>query len=104
MSASTSPRFPRGVLAYDPDDIYVLRIDSVEHQMPVATSAALETNPQFSPDGAWLAYDSDEGGTRQLYVVAFPSLGGKRQISTAGERSRGGRQTDGNFFSGVTPL
>jgi Tol biopolymer transport system component len=43
-----------------------------------------ERNPSFSPDGRWLAYTSDESGTFQIYVRAFPDKGGKWQISNDG--------------------
>jgi serine/threonine-protein kinase len=40
--------------------------------------------PAFSPDGHWLAYASNEGGTYQIFVRAFPDRGGKWQISNEG--------------------
>jgi Tol biopolymer transport system component len=40
--------------------------------------------PSFSPDGRWMAYASDESGTFQVYVRAFPDKGGKWQISNSG--------------------
>jgi hypothetical protein len=40
----------------------------------------------FSPDGRWVAYASDESGRSEVYVTAFPSAEGKRQISTDGGR------------------
>ena len=43
-----------------------------------------ERAPSFSPDGRWLAYVSDESGTFQVYVRAFPDKGGKWQISNSG--------------------
>jgi serine/threonine-protein kinase len=43
-----------------------------------------ERQPAFSPDGRWLAYDSNESGTYEVYVRAFPDKGGKWQISNAG--------------------
>jgi serine/threonine protein kinase/Tol biopolymer transport system component len=43
-----------------------------------------ERNPTFSPDGHWLAYASNESGTYEVYVRAFPDKGGKWQISNAG--------------------
>ena len=43
-----------------------------------------ERNPSFSPDGRWMAYSSDESGTFQVYVRAFPDKGGKWQISNSG--------------------
>jgi len=55
-----------------------------------------EMNPSFSPDGRWLAYDSDESGTLQTYVRAFPDKGGKWQVSSGGgtfpKWSRDGRE------------
>lgn len=36
---------------------------------------------RISPDGRWVAYQSDESGRREIYVQAFPNLGGKVQIS-----------------------
>jgi len=43
-----------------------------------------ERCPSFSPDGKWMAYSSDESGTPDIYVRAFPDLGGKSQISNSG--------------------
>jgi Tol biopolymer transport system component len=40
-----------------------------------------ERYPSFSPDGRWMAHMSDEAGTFQVYVRAFPDKGGKWQIS-----------------------
>jgi Tol biopolymer transport system component len=39
---------------------------------------------QFSPDGKWVAYQSDETGRYEIYATPFPGPGGKRQISTGG--------------------
>jgi Tol biopolymer transport system component len=43
-----------------------------------------ERYPSFSADGRWMAYTSDESGTFQVYVRAFPDKGGKWQISNSG--------------------
>ena len=43
-----------------------------------------ERSPEFSPDGKWLAYDSYESGTPQVYVRAFPDNGSKWQVSSTG--------------------
>ncbi|HYB53024.1 MAG TPA: hypothetical protein VEG84_04080, partial [Thermoanaerobaculia bacterium] len=57
------------------------------------------TGRGFSPDGRWFSYTSDESGTSQIYVVAFPGPGGKWQVSTGeivgdsgGHWSRGGKE------------
>ena len=54
---------------------------------PVALlqTPADESLAQISPDGKWMAYQSDETGTLQIYVRPFPSgSGNKSQISTDG--------------------
>ena len=43
-----------------------------------------EQRPRFSPDGRWLAYESNESGAFEIYVRPFPGPGGKFQISTGG--------------------
>ena len=43
-----------------------------------------EIAPEFSPDGHWLAYASDESGRNEVYVQPYPGPGGKWQISTEG--------------------
>jgi serine/threonine protein kinase/Tol biopolymer transport system component len=40
--------------------------------------------PAISPDGHWMAYESAESGTPQIYVAPFPGGGGKWQISAGG--------------------
>jgi eukaryotic-like serine/threonine-protein kinase len=41
-------------------------------------------NGQFSPDGKWVAYASNETGKWEIYVTSFPDARGKWQISTGG--------------------
>jgi len=41
-------------------------------------------NAQFSPDGKWVAYASNETGKWQIYVTSFPEAHGTWQISTIG--------------------
>jgi serine/threonine-protein kinase len=40
--------------------------------------------PAFSPDGRFLAYDSNESGRWEVYVRPFPGPGGKWQVSADG--------------------
>jgi Tol biopolymer transport system component len=47
-------------------------------------SQSNELNGMFSPDGHWIAYQSDETGRYEIYVAPFPGPGAKRQISTSG--------------------
>jgi eukaryotic-like serine/threonine-protein kinase len=45
---------------------------------------AKERYPDFSPDGRWLAYTSDETGRDEIYVAPYPGPGQRRQVSVAG--------------------
>ena len=38
----------------------------------------------FSPNGNWIAYQSDESGEFEIYLRRFPGAGDKRQVSTGG--------------------
>jgi hypothetical protein len=60
---------------------------------PVAGGSQYDGN--FSPDGHWLAYFSDETGQPEVYVVPFPGRGGKYQIHMA---------ADGSFASSRSSL
>ena len=43
-----------------------------------------ELQGQFSPDGKWVSYASNESGRSEVYVQPFPPTGAKLQISTEG--------------------
>ena len=43
-----------------------------------------ERYPEFSPDGRWLVYASNESGRDEVYVRPYPGPGRALQISTAG--------------------
>jgi hypothetical protein len=43
-----------------------------------------ERYPEFSPDGRWLLYTSDESGREEVYVRPYPEPGRTVQISTNG--------------------
>jgi Tol biopolymer transport system component len=64
--------------------IGAIQVDSAEHVIPVAVTEYDETSAQFSPDGDWVAYQSNETGRSEVYVGSFPDLLGKRQVSTEG--------------------
>jgi Tol biopolymer transport system component len=44
-----------------------------------------EVNGVVSPDGQWLAYESDESTRSEVYLSPFPNVNvSKRQVSTSG--------------------
>ena len=76
-------------------DIWVLRLSDRKPQ-PFLQTQFNEAAAQFSPDGNWVAYASDESGRNEIYVQPYPGPGGKWQISTDGGReplwNRNGRE------------
>jgi len=65
-------------------DIWTLRVEGDRKPQPFLRTQFNETTPQFSPDGHWIAYASDESGRYEIYVQPYPGPGGKWQISTEG--------------------
>ena len=55
-----------------------------------------ERDARFSPDGKWIAYQSNESGRFEIYVQPFQGAGERRRISTDGgvqaQWSRDGRE------------
>ncbi len=70
----------------------------------VPTVPGLLGGGRLSPDGRWLAYDTDESGRSEIYVVSFPEGQGRVQISSAGglnaKWSRNGREILYTAFDG----
>jgi len=56
-------------------DIWALPMAGDRKPFPVVQTEAEEKDGQFSPDGHWIAYDSDQSGRTEIYVVAFPQPG-----------------------------
>jgi Tol biopolymer transport system component len=68
----------------------------------VANTPSSEVTGQFSPDGRWVAYDTNESGQFQIVVQPFPNPGGRSQISTGGGTSPRWR-ADGQELYFVAP-
>jgi eukaryotic-like serine/threonine-protein kinase len=74
------------------DDLWVLPLEGDKKPIPFLRTEFDEQNGYFSPDGHWVAYDSNETGREEVYVRAFASdsareasgAGPKWLISTAG--------------------
>jgi Tol biopolymer transport system component len=64
--------------------IQVLNLSGSRELQPFAATDFDETSGRVSPDGRWLAYQSNESGRYEIYVQRFPAGGGKIQASAAG--------------------
>jgi len=66
-------------------DLFVLPLSGAPKPTPLQQTAFTEIRGRFSPDGRWVAYQSNESVSRgEVYVASLASGGGKWQISTAG--------------------
>ena len=65
-------------------DVTLLSLDGQPALRPILDSEALEVAGTVSPDGRWIAYQSDETGDYEIYVQRFPDGGQRQRISTAG--------------------
>jgi Tol biopolymer transport system component len=89
----------RGALSvqdWSPDGVSILCTDRREFQL-FLLSLVDDAKPQlildtpylkrgfrFSPDGKYVAYSSEESGTSEIYIAAFPSFAVKRKASSGG--------------------
>ena len=65
-------------------DIWILPLFGDRKPFPFLATQFDEQVSQFSPDGRWILYSSDESGRPELYVAPFPGPGSKWQISAGG--------------------
>ena len=67
-------------------DVWALPMDGEGERkpLPVTTTTYNERDAQFSPDGKWVAYESDEAGAPEIYLQPFPGPGAKQRVSVAG--------------------
>jgi serine/threonine protein kinase/Tol biopolymer transport system component len=66
------------------DDLYAVPLEAdlkPGQPFPVVEGRFNKDEAQFSYDGKWLAYISDESRTFQVYVVRFPERTGKHQVT-----------------------
>jgi dipeptidyl aminopeptidase/acylaminoacyl peptidase len=64
--------------------LLLLPLSSDRESTPLFGSDFEELQGQFSPDGKWVSYASNESGRNEVYVQPFPPTGAKLQISTEG--------------------
>ena len=84
-----------------PSDIWVLPLDT-RKPYPFVNSTATERLAVFSPDGRWVAYQSNETGRAEIYVRSFTGSGRPRRVSTDGGAQPHFRH-DGNELFYVAP-
>ena len=77
-------------------DIWVLPLEGDKKPVPFLITEFREHRARFSPDGHWVAYDSDESGQPEVYVRSF-------SMNSAGTAVGGGWQVANLQWIGVDP-
>ena len=86
-------------------DIWALSLDGEPTARPLMAESYNESFPAISPDGRWIAYESNESGGINVYIRPFPNVDdGKWLISAREESLPFGRRTAGNFTTTLTPI
>jgi WD40 repeat protein len=70
--------------ASDRSGIRSMIFDSAPASRQVIPGTFGESAPALSPDGKWLAYQSDETGRMEVYVRPYPGPGGRVSVSLNG--------------------
>ncbi len=67
-------------------DLLAIPVDGERKPFVVVQSSANEAQGQFSPDGHWVAYTSNESGLSEIYAIPFPPSpsGGSWLVSKGG--------------------
>jgi eukaryotic-like serine/threonine-protein kinase len=81
-----------------PEDIWVLPLDSRHPPYPWLATRFRERGATFSPDGKWVAYESDESGVNEIYVRAFADPRARWQVSINGGMSPQWRRDGRELF------
>jgi dipeptidyl aminopeptidase/acylaminoacyl peptidase len=64
----------------------------------MADTPYVEDQSQVSPDGRWIAFNSDESGRWEVYVARFPDVTDRRQVSSAGGVQPRWRRDSGELY------
>ena len=67
-------------------NIWLLPLAGDRKPSPWRQTRFSESSPRFSPDGRWIAYESDESGDPEVYVALTEGSGEKQRISPGGGR------------------
>jgi dipeptidyl aminopeptidase/acylaminoacyl peptidase len=67
-------------------DLFALAIDEDGPPIPIARTPYDERDAEVSPDGKWIAYESNEAMRPSIYLQPFPAPGEKIPVSPEGGR------------------
>ena len=111
VTTSEYPQFPsswsQSGLAYLEQNprsaIWVLPMQPNAKGVPFLRGTAAFRHPEFSTDGKWIAYTSNETGRNEVYVQAYPGPGGEERISIDGGQEPAWRKDELFYIKTVAP-
>ena len=78
-------------------DLWYVSLGADRTPHPFLQTASQERDGQFSPDGKWVAYQSNEAGHFEIYLQPFPGPGDRIRVSPGGgQHVRWARNGDGS--------
>jgi dipeptidyl aminopeptidase/acylaminoacyl peptidase len=84
LPTAVTPDGKRVIYSIGGRDLMMMTLDQTHRVEPLVQTPANERNGIVSPDGRWLAYESDNSGPFEVYVRPFPDTGGQWLLSAAG--------------------
>ena len=66
------------------NNVWSVPFDRPADATPLLHSQFQEVRPAFSPDGKWVAYQSNESGEPEVYITSYPEKDIDRKISRGG--------------------
>nr|MBA3296338.1 PD40 domain-containing protein [Acidobacteriota bacterium] len=79
-------------------DLWVKEMDKPGDGSVLLRTKANEARPRISPDGKFVAYQSDASGRWEVYVMPFPQGDGRIRVSTEGGQHATWNPTGGELF------
>ena len=64
--------------------LWILPLTGERKPFRFGENVGVPMNPQFSPDGRWIAYSATDSQRSEIFIAPFPGPGGRVQVSTAG--------------------
>jgi eukaryotic-like serine/threonine-protein kinase len=81
---SSWSRDGKTILYMEGPDLKYLTVPEMRSTLFLKATGGTLKSGQFSPDGKWVAYASNESGRWEVYVTSFPEAKGKWQVSNGG--------------------
>ena len=84
-------------------DVWYVPVTGEKKPIPILQTPFAEVFPQVSPDGKWLAYQSNETGRAEIYLKPFPEGPASGRSPLTAESGRAGDVTGKELYFVLAP-